>query len=342
MGYIFWRWEDINQRTYTEKHIHGSDSQEVLNSMNETVDMSVEFAGLKLANPVFTASGTSGYADELADFMDVNALGGFVTKSITREPRKGNPTPRIVETDSGMLNAIGWANIGLERFIEEKLGILANMSAAVFVNVAGANIGDYISVVERLAGEEAIAGFELNVSCPNVEQGGISFGTDAGQIAEVTSAVKKVAGEKVLMVKLSPCVTDISVIARAAVEAGADALSLINTFTAMVIDIERREPVLANRTGGLSGPAIKPIAVYLVNKVYNEVAKKNGIPILGMGGIRTASDAVEFMIAGASAVSVGTWNFVEPGCTVKIVEGIKKYCADNKIKSVTELTGSLK
>ncbi|UCC23742.1 MAG: dihydroorotate dehydrogenase [Planctomycetota bacterium] len=306
------------------------------------MDISVDFAGLKLANPVFTASGTSGYADELADFMDVNALGGFITKSITRKPRKGNPTPRIVETDSGMLNAIGWANIGLDRFVEEKLGILGNMSAAVFVNVAGASIGDYVSVVERLAGEEAIAGFELNVSCPNVEQGGISFGTDAGQVAEVTSAVKKVSGGKVLMVKLSPCVTDISVTARAAVEAGADALSLINTFTAMVIDIERREPVLANRTGGLSGPAIRPIAVYLVNKVYNEVAKKKGIPILGMGGIRTASDAIEFMIAGASAVGVGTWNFVEPDCAVKIVEGIKKYCADNKKKSVKELTGSLK
>ena len=310
--------------------------------MEETVDMSVEFAGLKLANPVFTASGTSGYADELGDFMDINALGGFITKSITRKPRKGNPTPRIVETDSGMLNAIGWANIGLDRFIEEKLGILGDMSAAVFVNVAGASIGDYASVVERLAGEDAIAGFELNVSCPNVEKGGISFGTDAGQVAEVTGAVKKVAGEKVLMVKLSPCVTDISVTARAAVEAGADALSLINTFTAMVIDIERCEPVLANRTGGLSGPAIKPIAVHLVNKVYNEVAKKNGIPILGMGGIRTASDAIEFMIAGASAIGVGTWNFVEPGCAVKIVEGIKKYCADNKIENVKDLIGSLK
>ncbi|UCF42255.1 MAG: dihydroorotate dehydrogenase [Planctomycetota bacterium] len=320
--------------------------------MNETVDMSVDFAGLELANPVFTASGTCGYADELADFMDMNALGGFITKSITRKPRKGNPTPRIVETDSGMLNAIGWANIGLERFIEEKLGILGSMSAAVFVNVAGASIGDYVSVVERLAGEEAITGFELNVSCPNVGQGGISFGTDAGQVAKVTAAVKKVLdsrfrgndkdGRKVLMVKLSPCVTDISVTARAAVEAGADALSLINTFTAMVIDIEEREPVLANRTGGLSGPAIKPIAVYLVNKVYNEVAKKNGIPILGMGGIKTASDAIEFVVAGASAVAIGTWNFVEPGCAVKIVEGIKKYCADHNIKEIKELVGALK
>ncbi len=310
--------------------------------MEEGVDISVEFGGLKLANPVFTASGTCGYADELADFMDMNALGGFITKSITRKPRKGNPTPRIVETDSGMLNAIGLANIGLDKFIEEKLPALEGISGAVFVNVAGETINDYLSVVERLAGEKAIAGFELNISCPNVAKGGMSFGTEPAQVTEITSAVKKAAGEKVLMVKLSPCVTDISVIARAAVEAGADALSLVNTFTAMVIDIEKREAVLANRTGGLSGPAIKPIAIYLVNKVYNEVAKKNGTPILGLGGIRTASDAVEFVIAGASAVGVGTANFIEPGCAVKIVEGIRKYCIRNKIENMKELIGSLK
>lgn len=310
--------------------------------MEEGVDISVEFAGLKLANPVFTASGTSGYADELADFMDMNALGGFITKSITCKPRKGNPTPRIVETDSGMLNAIGLANIGLEKFIEEKLPILEGISGAVFVNVAGETINDYLAVVERLATEKAIAGFELNISCPNVTRGGMSFGTEPAQVTEITSAAKKAAGEKVLMVKLSPCVTDISVIACAAVEAGADALSLVNTFVAMVIDIEKREPVLANRTGGLSGPAIRPVAVYLVNKVYNEVAKKNGTPILGLGGIRTASDAIEFMVAGASAVAIGTWNFVEPGCAVKIVEGIRKYCFRNKIENMRELIGSLK
>ncbi len=310
--------------------------------MEEGVDISVEFGKLKLANPVFTASGTCGYADELADFMDMNALGGFITKSITRKPKKGNPTPRIVETDSGMLNAIGLANIGLDEFIEEKLPALEDISGAIFVNVAGETINDYLAVVERLAAEKAIAGFELNISCPNVAKGGMSFGTEPAQVTEITSAVKKAAGEKVLMVKLSPCVTDISVIARAAVEAGADALSLVNTFTAMVIDIEKREAVLAHRTGGLSGPAIKPVAVYLVNKVYNEVAKKNGTPILGLGGIRTASDAVEFIIAGASAVGVGTANFIEPGCTVKIIEGIKKYCADNKIENVKDLIGSLK
>ena len=309
--------------------------------MEGTVDISVEFAGLKLANPVFTASGTCGYADELADFMDINALGGFVTKSITLKPRKGNATPRIVETDSGMLNAIGWANIGLDAFVEEKLPILEGLTAAVFVNVAGQSIDEYVAVIERLATRPAIAGFELNVSCPNVVRGGISFGTEPEQVAEITSAVKKAVGEKVLMVKLSPCVTDISESARAAVDAGADALSLVNTFTAMVIDIEKREPILANRTGGLSGPAIKPIALYLVNKVYNEVAKNSGIPILGSGGIRTATDAIEFIIAGASAVAVGTANFIEPGCAVKIVDGIEQYCARRKISTIKQLIGTL-
>jgi dihydroorotate dehydrogenase (NAD+) catalytic subunit len=309
--------------------------------MSNNIDISVEFAGLKLANPIFTVSGTCGYADELADFMDVSILGGFITKSITLKPRKGNPPPRIVETDSGMLNAIGWANIGLDKFIDEKIPVLSRMKTAVFVNLAGQTIDEYVAVAERLASENAIAGFELNISCPNVEHGGINFGTDPEQVKAVTSAVKKVCGEKILMVKLAPAVTDISEIARAAVEAGANALSLINTFTAMVIDIETHRPVLANKTGGLSGPAIKPIAVYLVNKVYNEVTKDNGIPILGMGGIRTVSDAVEFIIAGASAVGIGTANFIKPDCAVKIIEGIKKYCERKNITDIKELVGSL-
>jgi len=309
--------------------------------MTETMDISVEFGKLKLANPVFTASGTCGYADELADFTNINHLGGFITKSITAKPRQGNDTPRVVETDSGMLNAIGLANIGLDSFVQEKLPIIAKLTVPVFVNVAGETIDDYVAVVQRLATEQAIAGFELNISCPNVAKGGLSFGTDPALVAEITTAVRQAAGEKVLMVKLSPCVTDISVIARAAVDAGADALSLINTFTAMVIDIETRKPVLANKTGGLSGPVIKPIAVYLVNKVYNEVTKERGIPILGLGGIRTASDAVEFIIAGATAVAVGTANFIEPGCATKIIEGIKKYCVRKEIKNIKELIGSL-
>jgi len=310
--------------------------------MSNSVDMSVEFGRLRLANPVFTASGTCGYADELGEFMDVNCLGGFVTKSITARPRKGNPPPRIVETDAGMLNAIGLANIGLDRFIREKLPILAQMRPAVFVNVAGETIEEYVAVVARLANEDAIAGFELNISCPNVERGGISFGKDPQQVMQITSAVKDAAGEKMLMVKLTPNVTDIAATAAAAVDAGADALSLVNTFTAMAIDIKTRTAVLANSTGGLSGPAIKPIAVYLVNTVYNKVAKTRGIPILGMGGIRTASDAVEFMIAGASAVAVGTASFIEPACAEHILDGIKQYCIKNNLASLGQLTGSLR
>ena len=310
--------------------------------MNEKVNISVEFAHLRLANPVFTASGTSGYADELSDFTNLNNLGGFITKSITLNPRKGNQTPRIVETDSGMLNAIGLANIGLDQFIAEKIPILEKLNTAVFVNVAGETIDEYVAVVERLAGQAAIDGFELNISCPNVTRGGITFGTDPAQVKEITSAVKKSAGQKVLMVKLPPTVTDIGIIAQAAVDSGADALSLVNTFTAMAIDIETARPVLANRTGGLSGPAIKPIAVYLVNKVYNDVAKARGIPILGLGGIRTASDAIEFIIAGASAVAVGTANFIEPACTARIIEGIKAYCSRKNISDIKQLVGSLR
>jgi dihydroorotate dehydrogenase (NAD+) catalytic subunit len=309
--------------------------------MDKKVDISVNFAGIRLKNPVLTASGTCGYAEELADFMDVNLLGGLITKSITLRPRSGNPTPRTVETDSGMLNAIGLANIGLERFISEKLGIIERLSTTVFVNVAGETIEDYVAVTERLAREKAIAGFELNISCPNVKQGGITFGTDPKLVVEITSSVKAATGGKPLIVKLTPTVTDISVTAQAAVDAGADAISLVNTFTAMVIDVEHKRAVLANRTGGLSGPAIRPIAVYLVNKVYNEVCKPGDIPILGGGGIRTGRDALEFIIAGATAVSVGTANFVEPDCCMQIIEGIKKYCVCNQIYDIKEVIGCL-
>ena len=310
--------------------------------MNEkNLDISVDFAGIRLKNPVFTASGTCGYADELSDFMDISQLGGFITKSITAKPRKGHATPRIVETDAGMLNAIGLANIGLDKFIEDKLPILEKLTVPVFVNLAGETIKEYVTVAERLATEQTIAGFELNISCPNVQKGGITFGKDPQQVTEITSAVKKAVGEKILMVKLSPTITDISVIARAAINAGADALSLVNTFTAMVIDIETRKPVLANKTGGLSGPAIKPIAVYLVNKVYNEVAKGRRTPILGMGGIRAASDAIEFIIAGATAVAIGTANFIDPGCAAKIIEGIRTYCSQHGITNIRDLIGSL-
>ena len=308
--------------------------------MATEMDISIEFAGLKPANPVWTASGTCGYADELSDFMDVGKLGGFITKSVTLQPRQGNDVPRVVETDSGMLNAIGLANLGVEKFIEEKIPLLEKLSCSVFVNIAGETIEDYVAVAKRLCEQKAIAGFELNISCPNVKKGGITFGIEPDLVKEITSAVKSACGGKVLMVKLTPNVTDISVTAKAAVEAGADALSMVNTFTAMAIDIETRKPVLTNRTGGLSGPAIKPIAVYMVNKVYSEVTKGTRIPILGMGGIKTASDAIEFMLAGASAVAVGTANFVEPNCAMKIIEGIKKYCEGHNVTNVKDLVGS--
>jgi len=307
----------------------------------QEIDISVDFAGLRLANPVFTASGTCGYADELSDFTDLDALGGFVTKSITPLPREGNRTPRIVETDAGMLNAIGLANIGVDRFIEEKLPILARFGPAVFVNVAGETIEDYISVIEKLASRDELAGFELNISCPNVEKGGISFGTDPEMIARITSAAKQAAGDKILVVKLTPSVTDIAITASAAVDAGADALSLINTFTGMVIDIEAQKPVLDNRTGGLSGPAVKPLAVHLVNRVYEQVTRKTGTPIIGLGGIRTASDAIEFILAGATAVAVGTWNFVDPACTSDIVAGLRNYCCRKNVSRLANLTGAI-
>jgi len=306
-----------------------------------TICLSVSFAGIKLSNPVLLASGTCGYADELADFMDLSRLGGLVTKSITAKPRMGNSTPRIVETDAGMLNAIGLANVGLEAFIQEKIPLLEQLNTTVFVNVAGQTVEEYVEVIDRLRPQKAIHGFELNISCPHVKKGGITFGTDPQQVEMISKAAKEVCGDKPLMVKLTPTVTDISATARAAIQGGADALSLVNTFTAMVIDIETRQPVLANRTGGLSGPAIKPIAVYLVHKVYTEVAKSAGIPILGMGGIRTASDAVEFLLAGATAVAVGTATFIRPDTAVRIAEGIEAYCQKNRIFQAAELTGSL-
>jgi len=304
-------------------------------------DISVDLAGVRLANPVVTASGTCGYVDELGDFVDINSLGGFITKSITLKPRKGNPTPRIVETDAGMLNAIGLANIGVERFVAEKLPQIEKLKVPVFANLAGQEIADYVATAERLA-DTKVAGVELNISCPNVKAGGITFGTDPVQVEKITAAVRKAVGRKVLIVKLTPSVTDIAVTAAAAVNAGADALSLVNTFTAMAIDVETRLPKLANRTGGLSGPAIRPIAVYLVNKVYNEVTKNTEVPILGGGGIRNASDAMEFIIAGATAVTVGTASFVEPTAGLDIARGIADYCRRHRVAKLAELVGSLR
>ncbi len=306
------------------------------------IDMSINLGSVKLKNPLLTASGTCGYVDELDDFIDINQLGGYITKSISMQPRMGNDVPRIVETDAGMLNAIGLANIGVEKFIAEKIPLMERYKTPFFVNIAGREIEDYVAVADKLSQCEQIAGMELNISCPNVKQGGITFGTDPAVVKQITCEVKKVVRDKILIVKLTPNVTNISTIAKVAVDNGADALSLINTFTAMVIDIETRKPVLANRTGGLSGPAIKPIAVYLVNKVYNEVAKPANIPLIGGGGIRNASDALEFIIAGATAVTIGTASFINPECASKIPAGIADYCQRHKISSIAELIGSLK
>lgn len=273
--------------------------------------------------------------------MDLSRLGGFITKSITPEARRGNPTPRIVETDSGMLNAIGLANVGVDLFIKEKLPAIAQMNTLVFVNLAGQTMEEYVAVAEKLSLRKEVAGFELNISCPNVKEGGITFGTDPAQIEQITSRVKNAVGGKVLMVKLTPSVTDITATARAAVNGGADALSLVNTFPAMVIDIETRRPILANRSGGLSGPAIKPIAIYLVHRVFTEVAGPGHIPIMGMGGIRTASDALEFLLAGATAVAVGTATFAQPDCAIRIIQGMEEHCRRKGISSIRNLIGGL-
>ncbi len=305
------------------------------------VDLSVNIAGVKLSNPMMTASGTSGYADECAEFVDMSRLGAFVTKSITLEPRAGNDYQRIVETRAGLLNAIGLANIGLEAFLTEKIPLLERLGLPVFVNVAGASINEYVAVIERLDEVEAVSGVELNISCPNVSEGGIQFGTDRQQVVGITAAARKACKKKILIVKLSPNVTDIAVTARAAVDAGADALSLVNTFTAMAVDIETRRPVLANRTGGLSGPAIRPIAVYMVHRVWTEVAREAGVPIIGMGGIQSARDAIEFLLAGATALAVGTALFINPSCLTEIRDGIAEYLEAHSCRSVTEIIGTL-
>ncbi len=304
-------------------------------------DLSVHLGKVQLANPVLTASGTCGYSMELRDFVDLTRLGGFITKSITLEPRPGNPPQRTCETHSGMLNAIGLANVGLELFCEEKIPLLQRLPVPVFVNVAGKTIEEYVAVASRLYGLEPVRGLELNVSCPNVREGGMTFGKDPRLLAELVRAVRKACPDTLLIVKLTPNVTDITLLARAAVDAGADVLSLVNTFTGMAIDIETRKPVLGNRVGGLSGPAIKPIALYLVHQVYQAVAKPAGIPLIGLGGITCAHDALEFILAGATAVSVGTAVLVRPSCLVQIIDGIRTYLIRYRCKKVTEIIGSL-
>jgi len=303
-------------------------------------DLSVRIGHVTLKNPVLTASGTCGYGEEYAPYLDLSRLGGFTTKSVTVKPRQGNPPQRIVETAGGMLNAIGLANVGLDEFMATKVPYIGRMGTAVFANVAGHSIDDYVTVCARVDAAPEIAGVELNVSCPNVADG-LMFGTDAKLLHQLVKTVRPVVKRGVLIVKLSPNVTDISAMARAAIEAGADALSMVNTFLGMAIDIETWRPKLANESGGLSGPAIKPMAIHLVHKVWRDVTSKTGTPIIGIGGIRNWQDAVEFLLAGASAVAVGTALYVDPTTAVKIVEGLSAYLQKRGLASVRELVGQM-
>lgn len=295
----------------------------------------VTIAGVTFKNPVMTASGTFGSGMEYSDFVDLNRLGAVVTKGVANVPWPGNPTPRVAETYGGMLNAIGLQNPGIDVFIERDIPFLRQFDTRIIVNVCGRTVEDYLEVVERLS-DQPVDMLEINVSCPNVKEGAIAFGQKADALYDITSRIKGKAKQPVIM-KLSPNVTDITEMARAAEAAGADALSMINTITGMKIDIDRRRFVLANKTGGLSGPAIKPVAVRMVYQTAQAVK----IPIIGMGGIANAEDAIEFMLAGASAVAVGAMNFIDPYVTVKIVEGIEAYMERFGVENATELTGSV-
>ena len=299
------------------------------------LDLSVELCGLRLRNPVMVASGTFGYGTEYADLVDVSSLGALVTKAVTLEPREGNPPPRICETPAGMLNAIGLQNPGVEVFLAEKLPALREFGVPIIVNVAGRDVADYVAVARRLAEAEGVAALELNVSCPNVKAGGLHCGVRPELTAELVAAVRA-ACPLPLITKLSPNVTDIVAIAQAAVEAGSDAVSLINTLLGMAIDVERQAPVLANLSGGLSGPAIRPVAVRMVW----EVARAVSVPILGMGGIMTARDALEFVLAGATAVAIGTANFVNPDTVAEVLKGLEDYCRRHQIERISDLIGA--
>ena len=303
----------------------------------QNVSLSVNIGGIRMRNPVLTASGTFGYGSEYANFVDLNKLGAVVVKGVTSVPWPGNPMDRIIETPSGMLNAIGLQNVGVDNFITEKLPYLRDFNVPVIVNVCGKKVEEYLIVVEKLSEVDGVSGMELNISCPNLDCGGMSFGVDPTLAYQLVKAVKAET-HLPLLVKLSPNVTDIAVIARAVEDAGTDALSVINTLLGMAINAETRKPELANVTGGLSGPAIKPIALRLVWEVYKNVS----IPIVGMGGIMNATDALEFFIAGASAIAVGTANFVNPKAAMEVVEGIQTYLEKTDITSIKELIGSLK
>ncbi len=300
------------------------------------MNLSVNIGKLGLKNPVMTASGTFGYGEEYAEFVDLGSLGAIVVKGLSLLPREGNPPPRIVETPAGMLNAIGLQNIGVESFIEEKLPFLRQFKVPVIANFFGDSVDEYVAAAERLSDVQGIDGLEMNISCPNKQAGWLVFGTDPEVTFEVVSAVRKVTALP-LIVKLSPNVTDIALMARVAEDAGADAVSLINTVSGMAIDIRTRRPKLANITGGLSGPSIKPIGIKMVWDVFRAVS----IPIIGSGGIMNGDDAIEYMLAGAAAVAVGTANFVNPTATVDILSGIKDYMTTNGIQDISSLKGGL-
>jgi len=304
----------------------------------QAVDLSVTFGGLRLKNPIVAASGTFGYGQELRSYLNLADLGGFVTKGLSLHPRRGNPPPRTCETPSGMLNAIGLANVGVEAFLSEKLPALRGCGTAVIANVFGETQDEYVEVARRLNGAPGLAAIELNLSCPNTEKGGLAFGVSAPIIREVVAAVRRAAPDQTLIVKLTPNITDVAVAGRAAKDAGADVLSLVNTFLGMAIDLRSRRPVLANVVGGLSGPAIKPLALYMVQRVHHEV----GLPVLGMGGISSAGDALEFMLAGSSAVQVGTLNFFEPGGAARLTRDLEAWCLREGVRAVREITGTLR
>jgi dihydroorotate dehydrogenase (NAD+) catalytic subunit len=302
-----------------------------------TLDLSVSVAGVELKNPVIAASGTFGYGVEFEDIVALSRIGGFVVKGLSREPMPGNPPPRLFETAAGMLNAIGLQNIGVRAFLEEKLPLLQKIKDIVYIcNVFGHAREEYEEVIGALNDGEGIAAYELNVSCPNTKCGGITFGSDPKMLFEVVSAAKRIASRPVI-VKLSPNVTSIPEVARAAEDAGADAISLVNTFVAMAIDAETRKPRISNVTAGLSGPAIKPIALRMVW----EAAKTVRIPVIGIGGISTAEDVIEFMLAGASAIEVGTVNFWDPCACETLVDSLEKWCLEHRIERIRELTGGL-
>ncbi len=299
-------------------------------------DLSVNIAGLTFKNPVTTASGTFGYGDEFLDFIDTGKLGGIFVKAVTGKNRDGNAYPRMAETPSGMLNSVGLQNKGVDHFCKEIYPRIKDYNTHIIVNVSGSTLEEYVEVAERINELENIPAIELNISCPNVKLGGMAFGTVPAVSTEVTAAVRKVY-RKVLMVKLSPNVTSITEMAKAVEDGGADVITLINTLLGIAIDAEKRKPVLSTLTGGLSGPAIKPVALRMVWQVFQTVK----IPIIGLGGIMNATDAIEFMLAGASAIQVGTANFIDPGVSIKIIEGIEAYLQRHEIASVKELIGAL-